>query len=91
MTTRANVRQEKYAAVLAVLNEPGGRQRANADIAKACKTNAMFVQLVRDENRTPEEQVAYERDREARLKALDSVFPGIYAFYYPAQIGGGRE
>lgn len=91
MTTRANTRQEKYAAVLALLNEPGGRQRANGEIARMCKTNTMFVQMVRDENRTPEEQTAYECEREAKLKALDGVFPGIYAFYYPKQKGGGRE
>lgn len=88
---RVKARKEKYASVLALLNEPNGRQRTNADLARACKTNAQLVQAVRDENRTPEEQAAYERKREANLKALDSVFPGIYAFYYPQQIGGGRE
>lgn len=85
--TRTKARKEKYAAVLALLNEPGGRAMANTRIAKLCKTNAQFVQTVRDANRTPEEQEAYERKREANLKALDSVFPGIYEFYYPKQIG----
>lgn len=87
-TARDKTRSEKYTAILALLNEPGGRQRTNAEIAKTCKTNAQFVQTVRDENRTPEEQAAHEKKREANLKALDSVFPGIYAFYYPRRTGG---
>lgn len=80
-TTDKQAREAKRQAILDALNAPSGRERSNKDIAQQCEASIQLVIRVRKANLTPEEKAEQERKTEAHMKALDDIFPGIYAFH----------
>lgn len=74
MSETRQARKERLKAILDALNAPGGRVRSDADIAAQFACSERSVHYVRKANPTAE-----ETDR--AMKALDSVFPGIYKWH----------
>lgn len=85
-------REVQRLAILAALQEPGGRERTNEDIAVQCGSSVQLVRNVRKANPTPEEKAQQERETDENIRKLDEsgIFPGIYKWHM-ARKGGDAQ